>query len=251
MFVLAVDEEHAWKVSGRPEHAKKTCSIAPAFWAEGVLLSGLPEGFPRPEGKIIDMRALRKWKSKPCKDVPQEAPIGASIRGAEVTPNFEHGESEAVIMIGCGVTREHLDPYLQAEPDAEVWTMNDDRHPRSTRHFQIHLREFFGHYGEECFDVSDLDIYVYDAENYPYNKIRRIWLNSSIDYMMAIADKDGFKRIYLPGFDFGGKREGEEADSFKYWVGAAEGRGAKVFLSPLFHGFDCDVYGLNEDPNAP
>jgi hypothetical protein len=244
-YVLAVDEEHAWRVAGEPEVLGGRKVVQKAFVQGGRLMVTMSkEAVKYAEEGIIGTAMLRKLHATPVMEAVRD-PKPILSEGLKISPPFDAPiEDKGVMILGCGVTRDHIEEYRKMDPKAEVWTMNDERYEGATRHFQPHCVEPFKRFGKEFFDTSDLDIPVYTPHNYPYDKIRRVWLNTSIDYMLAIADVDGFSRVFLPGVDFGGKREQFEKLSAQYWMGVLEGKGATVFLSPLYTGFDCEVYGF-------
>jgi len=163
------------------------------------------------------------------------------------TPEFHAPlRKGGVICVGRGVSRPTAAKYKIDDPTAEVWSINQERIPEAVRHFQIHEEETLTPLYQKLVDCSDIDtekVRLYTPENFPFEAIRRKWLNSTPDYMLAIADMEGFSRIYMPGLDFGGIREPLQALSALYWIGVLEGKGAKVFLSPLSRVFECKIYG--------
>jgi hypothetical protein len=153
-------------------------------------------------------------------------------------------------MLGRGTSRPTASIYRKQDPEAEIWTINQDRVPEASRHFQIHDDELVSPEMRKLLNCEDIDaskVQLYTWENYPIDSIRRKLLNSTPDYMLAIADLEGFQRIYLPGLDFGGTRDPLELYSARYWVGVLEGKGAKVFLSPVSRMFHCSVYNHEEE----
>lgn len=152
---------------------------------------------------------------------------------------------KAVICLGYGVSRPLLHRYRTHHPGAELWTLNADRSPGATRHFQPHTWEGVKHVHNAAaiMDTSDLQIPVYGPDNYPFDKVRRVYLNSTVDYMLALADLEGFGVICMPGLDFGGVRRPSELHTARYWVGVLEGKGAMVRRSPLSLMFRSLLYG--------
>lgn len=155
--------------------------------------------------------------------------------------------SKAVICLGYGTSRPLLHRYLTHHPGAELWTLNSDRSPGATRHFQPHTWEGVQHsppdLANAIMDTSDLKCHVYTFENYPFDKIRRVYLNSTVDYMLAIADLEGFGVVCMPGLDFGGIRRPTEMHTARYWIGVLEGKGAMVRRSPMSLMFRSILYG--------
>lgn len=145
--------------------------------------------------------------------------------------------SKVVICLGYGVSRPLLPRYRIKHKGAELWTLNADRAPGMTRHFQPHTWDGVKHQhnAKEIIDTSDLEgkVIVYTQNNYPFDKVRRCYFCSSVDYMLALADLEGFGVVCMPGLDFGGARRPTEMHSARYWVGVLEGKGAKVCRSPL------------------
>jgi hypothetical protein len=256
-YVLAVDEEHAWRVAKEPQDMHPRRIVRKAEFRNGLLVfdfSGVKEVPPEMRGpKASRLETVLVGKTlSPVEQLGDEpkAPVPDVIEGDRTTPKFEAPlEDKAVFVIGAGASRVGYHELLEKEPGAEVWTINDERSGEQTRHFQIHLRSAFPACSEAYFEVGDLiekGITVYEPHTFPFGKIRRLWLNSSIDYMLALADAEGFSRIYMPGIDFGGLREPQEKASSRYWIGVLEGKGATVYNSPLYNGFDCKIYGLSE-----
>lgn len=160
-------------------------------------------------------------------------------------PTAPADRSKVVICLGYGVSRPLLHRYLAHHPGAELWTINADRSPGATRHFQPHTLDGVKHIhnAANIMNTSDLKIYVYTQDNYPFDKIRRVYLNSTVDYMLAIADLEGFGVVCMPGLDFGGVRRQSELHTARYWIGILEGKGAMVRRSPLSLMFRSILYG--------
>lgn len=152
-------------------------------------------------------------------------------------------ENKAVICIGYGTSRTMALQFVKDEPDAEIWTMNSDRFGGATRHFQIHRPEKHPDMPKIHWEFADLKIHIYTYDNYPMDQVRREFHHSTVDYMLAIADMEGFSRIYMPGLDFGGERKEIEIHSARYWIGVLEGKGCIVTRSPISRVFDGVRYG--------
>jgi hypothetical protein len=244
---MAVDEDHAWRVAGDSPKGKKRMVIQPAFWHKGRLLSTLPEAAKKlAKNGVVGYDTIRTLHCT-FPETPA-GPMGPKIvEGERITPDYDAPlTGKSVVLLGGGISRWHAELFMEGE--AELWTINDERHEQATRHFQVHADLFAENYGNEYIDTSDLDIPVYTQETFPFDEVRRVWLNSTLDYLLAMADKDGFSTIYMPGIDFGGERTSMEIESAKYWFGVLEGKGAKIHYSPLFNGFNCEVYGRDPYP---
>jgi hypothetical protein len=232
-------------VAGEPEILSGRKVIQKARWKHGRLHVSLsPEARALMGKGVFGTSMFRELCKTPLEEENPEGLDPLEIRGDRITPDFNAPiEDKAVIIMGCGITRDNWEEYLEMSPDAELWTMNDERHDRATRHFQIHTKKHYAQMGKEFFGMDDLYIPIYTPENFPIDGIRRVFLNTTVDFMLAIADMDGFSTVYLPGVDFGGKKEAQEKDSARYWLGILEGKGCRVFYSAFFTGFDCSVYG--------
>jgi len=169
-------------------------------------------------------------------DMPSSIPLDAPIV-----------KGKAVIMLGYGVSRPLHMRFRKNYPQAELWTLNQDRMDGAVRHFQIHDPEVRSDMVPEQFNMDDLrekNVKIYDYLNFPYNDIRRNYLCSTADYMLAIADMEGFETICMPGLDFGGMRRPVELHSARFWVGILEGKGCIVHRSPMSLMFRHLTYGL-------
>jgi len=155
-------------------------------------------------------------------------------------------EGKAVFIVGKGPTTKHMPDLMKRHAEAEIWTLNEDRHFQATRHFEVH------DVNEYC-DMSDIEalaeqgkiVYI-NEKNFPFDHILRPdKLHSTICYMLAMADIENFTHIYTPGVDFLGKREEEwEARGAEYRVGVLEGKGCYVWLSYMSNMMKPFYYGL-------
>lgn len=248
-YVAADDHGDALSISTPLLGTFKRARVCDTSWVEGVLsVDPRSQNYELVDGKWEKIEGMVKrappFPPKECLDALTNGLV--HVTGDQTTPDFEAPLTDrAVIAIGYGISRPSYMIYKKREPDAEIWTINRDRIPGADRHFEIHRAELLTPEMRAEVDSSDIDpesmtLYLHDT--FPFNTIRRPWLNSTIDYILAMADRDGFSRIYLPGMDFGGIRDVEEIHSARYWIGVLEGKGAKVFLSPLSRAFECSIY---------
>ena len=156
--------------------------------------------------------------------------------------------AKTVMIMGYGISRPLSVSWRKKYPGCEIWTLNADRIPGATRHFQIHNPKICPDVPQREFELDDLkNIIVYRHDNFPFDKIRRNFLCSTADYMLAIADMEGFGVVGLPGMDFAGMRRALEMHSARYWVGVLEGKGAIVLRSPMSMMFRHITYGQHTE----
>jgi hypothetical protein len=221
--------------------------VAEAVFIEGVLsVIGEPYGF---QPTIIRAETGIMYENDPVEDPKEidycdgQVHITAQVESPDFTP--KPLRDRGVFIVGYGASRPLIHLYRKRDPDAEIWTINSDRVEGATRHFQIHSDEKLAKYGARHLDLSDLEakgVQIYTARNYPFKEVRRVFHHSTADYMLALADLEGFKRVYLPGMDFGGNRKAIEMHSARYWFGVIEGKGGKVIWSPLSRVFQGVLY---------
>lgn len=156
--------------------------------------------------------------------------------------------SGVAILAGRGGSLPLLWKFKKDDPGAEVWSINRERIKGATRHFQIHNpekdrcsfdKEIIGF---DCSDLVEKGVKVYTFATYPFEKVRRIFHHSTVDYMLAIADLEGFAKVYMPGLDFTGCRDAIEIHSARYWIGVLEGKGVNVVRSPWSRIFQGELY---------
>lgn len=153
----------------------------------------------------------------------------------------------AVLLCGYGLSFKFcFEKWRTADPYAEIWSLNGRHVSGETRHFQIHTPEraasidYLRNFKPESWTAKGCPVVTCD--NYPFDKIRRRLLCSTADYMLALADLEGFARVYMPGLDYGGTRDPREVYASRYWIGVLEGKGALVFRSPFSRMFEEDMY---------
>lgn len=156
---------------------------------------------------------------------------------------------KSVLLVGYGLSRAMTNHYLHKFPGAEKWTLNADRIPGACRHFQIHDRSVCANMPAREFEMGDIEgsVKIYTLDNFPYDKMRRQFWTSTADYMMALADYEGFENVCMPGLDFGGMRRMQELIGAAYWIGVLEGKGAKVHRSPMSMLFRHLHYGKHSE----
>lgn len=67
------------------------------------------------------------------------APASSPIAAAPALPPGRAGAPvRALILLGDGASASSLDTFQARHPDHEIWTMNAQRVPEATRHFDIH-----------------------------------------------------------------------------------------------------------------
>lgn len=158
--------------------------------------------------------------------------------------------NKAVCIMGYGVSRPMVGEWKKKWPQAEIWTLNNDRMVGATRHFQIHDPAVCPDIGKSQWDMSDLEtagVQIYRHDNFPFDKVRRDYFCSTADYMMAIADLEGFGIICTPGLDFAGMRRTLEMHSMRYWIGIIEGKGGIVHRSTMSAMFRHLRYGFHTE----
>jgi len=159
----------------------------------------------------------------------------------------------------------------------EIWSVNEGHTlqwmRRWDRWFQMHkpvyyqrekdLGGFTGHYEWLQQEHGDRPIYMleeYDdvpnAVKYPLaevskalgglrigNKNKIKFYHSTFDYMIALAIYEGYKRIEIYGFEFGGKYKHQRFSAYT-WKGIALGKGIELYEpEPNKHLFDTLLYG--------
>lgn len=162
---------------------------------------------------------------------------------------------KVVMLMGYGMSRPMSVHWRREYSEAkgyktEVWTLNNDRVPGATRHFQIHKQEVCPVLDKTQFALDDLKakgVYIYTWDNFPFDKMRRDYYCSTADYMMAIADAEGFGIVCTPGLDFAGMRRALEVHSMRYWIGVIEGKGGIVHRSPMSMMFRHLRYGFHTE----
>lgn len=161
------------------------------------------------------------WTDKEPETKPYDAPI---VSG------------KSVLLVGYGLSRAMTGHYLRRFPNAVRWGLNRDRCPGVKRHFQIHDPKVCTNMPKAEFEYDDLvarGVEIITLDNFPFDKMRRQFWTSTADYMLALADYEGYEHICLPGLDYGGLRRMQELIGSAYWIGVLEGKGAKVYRSPM------------------
>ena len=162
---------------------------------------------------------------------------------------------KVVMLMGYGMSRPMSIHWKRQYPKdqgytVETWTLNNDRVPDVTRHFQIHKPEVCPTLDKTQFALDDLKakgIHIYTFDNFPFEKMRRDYYCSTADYMMAVADAEGFGIVCTPGLDFAGMRRALEVHSMRYWIGVIEGKGGIVHRSPMSMMFRHLRYGFHTE----
>lgn len=148
-------------------------------------------------------------------------------------------DKKSVIIVGKSFTKAYLGLHIKQRPEAEVWSLNEARHPEATRHFEIHEPPHH--------DCSDLNIPVYYRETfignpqktvkYPLEKVLSAidinWMCSTIVFMLALAIYEGFEEIFLPGVDLLVEERPDERDCLLAWIFYAKGLGIEVKTSNM------------------
>ena len=181
-------------------------------------------------------------------------PLGLNVPCRPFTPQ-PIDMHKCVLLVGYGISRPMSVHWRKQYSAAngyktEVWTLNNDRIPGATRHFQIHDPAKCGDVGESQWKMDDLikqGVHIYRHDNFPFEIMRRDYYCSTADYMMAVADQEGFGIICTPGLDFAGLRRSLEAHSMRYWIGVIEGKGGIVHRSPMSMMFRHLRYGFHTE----
>ncbi len=149
--------------------------------------------------------------------------------------------ADAIIIMGKG--RGRRDPLpLRVGPGVELWTLNDDRHPEATAHFEVHW--------PRRHDTSDLLVPVYVWSGAPEvrpNELRypvevvgarfdlrpgHRMLGCTVACMLALACLWRPGRILLPGVTYPEglpEKYREQKKSVEFWLGVARcGLGIRV-----------------------
>lgn len=224
---------------GVSEIDKREMDAEDAAASEEYLLTQ-PEDRRAELKKHMDMGRERRWWQGP--DWPRPRP-GAN--------------PSKVAIVGFGTTSS-LAPF--GEEGWELWSLNDPIvrmgvPPREafTRWFQLHPPRYLrkhhkpgiGDLAEHWGRKTGIRLYMDrhypqypDSEPYPKEAVEALakhaWFHaSSFDWMVALAVHEGFEEIALYGCNFYSfpvmNREPISAlQCLHYWIGVAEGRGAKV-----------------------
>lgn len=123
--------------------------------------------------------------------------------------------------------------------EVELWTLNDDFHPFSTRHFDLHeqgnhdiskdkhKRGFVLPTDKRLRKRKNLEAYPL-AEIIQYFKIA--YFPNTLCYQLALAIYEGFDRVVLVGHDYWVERD-EEMLGSAFWIGIGHTEGV-VFSYP-------------------
>ena len=146
-----------------------------------------------------------------------------------------------IIILGKGRSaQETLPAYLAAYPDAELWTLNGERHRRATRHFEMHWprHHLTLDLSIPCL-VHPFSSIVHETEtHFPVESIAwrfpaaARFMNSTIAYMLAFAVLQRPARVLLPGVDFTGHplEFTDQRRCAEFWIGALMGMGCAVTI---------------------
>lgn len=149
--------------------------------------------------------------------------------------------SQTIIILGKGRSAETLPALLAQYPDAELWTLNDARHPRATRHFEMHSPRH--HITLDlrvpvCIHPAEAPQHV-GEEHYPMEAVRAAFpylrdFSSVVSYMLALAALMRPVRVCLPGVDFTGSPAEfvEQRASAEKWACVLGGQGADLIIPP-------------------
>lgn len=219
----AIPIESARAHEAEYQDGKETINPVGYVWRNGGVVPLLPR-----DGSMSDPR----WSDEERETRDFSAPIRPG---------------SAVLLVGYGLSRAMTNHYLRRFPRAERWTLNADRIPGAKTHFQIHREDVCTNMEQKQFEMDDLvksGVRIITPDNFPFDKMRRQFWTSTVDYMLALADLEGFEHVCMPGLDFGGIRRMQEIIGAAYWIGALEGKGAKVYRSPQSLVFRHIKYGF-------
>jgi len=149
-----------------------------------------------------------------------------------------------------GFARPHRDEAPFQDPSWEIWGVNDawSFMPRSDRWFEVHSRpihewelrraqghlDFLASYQGPVYMIEHYD-HIPSSVEFPLadviEDIGRVYLTSSIAYMLALAIHEKVDELGLWGVDMASQSEyGHQRPCCEYLIGLAEGRGIKVTL---------------------
>jgi len=163
-------------------------------------------------------------------------------------------KNKSVAMVGFSSNHRERAPL--DDENIEIWGLNklhlQDWFVRYDRMFQLHplpyLKDCMGmsesdrqHYEWLCEPHDDLILYCQEeyeefpsATRFPIERMRkkyRDFYTSTLAYMMALALDEGYTHIELYGYDMEADTEYRaQRDSAEYFIGLAEGLGAKVYM---------------------
>ena len=165
-----------------------------------------------------------------------------------------------------GFARPHRDLAPYDDPSWEIWGVNDawSFMPRSDRWFEIHslavheweLRRAKGHI--EFLASYDGPLYMIDHyDQYPNSiafplaevleGLGRVYLTSSIAYMLALAIHENPEEIGMWGVDMRSQTEyAKQRPACEWLIGVAEGRGIKVTLPEGCALMQGELYGRGD-----
>ena len=149
-----------------------------------------------------------------------------------------------------GFARPHRDEAPYDDPDWEIWGVNDawSFMPRADRWFEIHSRavhewelrrakghvEFLANFEGPVYMIDHYD-HVPSSVEFPLadviEDLGRVYLTSSIAYMLALAIHEQPTEIGLWGVDMASQTEyANQRPCCEWLIGVAQGRGIKVTL---------------------
>lgn len=147
-----------------------------------------------------------------------------------------------IIILGKGRSASVLPAWMELYPRAELWTLNGERHPRATRHFEMHWPRHHLTLDLTCPCMVHWDSEIlHECEvKFPLDRIAsrfpaaRHFINNTIGYMLALAALERPGRVLLPGVDFtGGPLEfTDQRRCTEFWTGVLMGQGSEVIVPP-------------------
>ena len=168
----------------------------------------------------------------------RSAPVSRSSSSARI-----------LILCGDGFSAAKYYEFVRAYPDAEVWSMNAQRIPEATRHFDIHFHEqpenmrsrAFAHdagaevivspFAVPCAARSEVRFPLLDI----FNRFGTALYQRTLCFMLALAchehatGRRPIDRLCLPGHDFNSWPHFGMRDGPHLWLGVARG----LYITPI------------------